>query len=265
MRVRVCESHPDPLVSSSLSRRNAFATCMQQLWMPGKLFSTNLQCSVSVPNATTSVVGHASPEGCIALLGILVQSAAGHRCGGNTHPAANSSRRPPSRRVRSAAQFSRKQSELSWPSFSFSARKSSSLIKDYVHDTPWTGLGPQSFRKSDLSDNGNRCHRRWRWRWRWRWRQRQRRRWRWRWQRWRWRWRSAVLLENRSPKHEHSLTVTIAVIHDVHVLLLLPMVPLYFISFYFVSNLFHLTTSGDPRADEKTRAPSHALAPCALP
>jgi len=48
---------------------------MQQLWMPGKLFSTNLQCSVSVPNATTSVVGHASPEGCIALLGILVQSA----------------------------------------------------------------------------------------------------------------------------------------------------------------------------------------------
>ena len=41
--------------------------------MPGKLFSTNLQCSVSVPNATTSLVGHASPEGCIALLGILVQ------------------------------------------------------------------------------------------------------------------------------------------------------------------------------------------------
>ena len=73
MRVRVCESHPDPLVSSSLSRRNAFATCMQQLWMPGKLFSTNLQCSVSVPNATTSLVGHASPEGCIALLSILVQ------------------------------------------------------------------------------------------------------------------------------------------------------------------------------------------------
>ena len=32
------------------------------------------------------------------------------------------------------------------------------------------------------------------------------------------------------------------------------MVPLYFISFYFVANLFHLTTSGDPRADEKTRA-----------
>ena len=73
MRVRVCESHPDPLVSSFASRRNAFATCMQQLWMPGKLFSTNLQCSVSVPNATTSFVGHASPEGCIALLGILVQ------------------------------------------------------------------------------------------------------------------------------------------------------------------------------------------------
>ena len=68
-----------------------------------------------------------------------------------------------------------------------------------------------------------------------------------------------------APKHEHSLTVTIAVIHDVHVLLLLQMVPLYFISFYFVSTLFHLTTSGDPRADEKTRAPSHALAPCALP
>ena len=75
MRVRVSASNPDPLASSFLSRRNAFATCMQQLWMPGKLFSTNLQCSVSVPNATTNVAGHASPEGCIALLGILVQSA----------------------------------------------------------------------------------------------------------------------------------------------------------------------------------------------
>ena len=73
MRVRVSASNPDPLASSFLSRRNAFATCMQQLWMPGKLFSTNLQCSVSVPNATTSFVGHASPEGCIAMLGNLVQ------------------------------------------------------------------------------------------------------------------------------------------------------------------------------------------------
>ena len=78
MRVRVSASNPDPLVSSFHSRRNALATSMQQLWMPRKLFFTNLQCAVSVPNATTMSRWTSSPDaegGCIVLLAILVQSA----------------------------------------------------------------------------------------------------------------------------------------------------------------------------------------------
>ena len=78
MRVRVSASNPDPLVSSFHSRRNALATSMQQLWMPGKLFFTNLQCAVSVPNATTMPRWTSSPDaegGYIVLLAILVKSA----------------------------------------------------------------------------------------------------------------------------------------------------------------------------------------------
>ena len=49
-----------------------------------------------------------------------------------------------------------------------------------------------------------------------------------------------AIIANRSPEHEHSLTVTIALIHEVHVLLLLSADTICYLGCFLPSRLLYI-------------------------